>query len=72
MSNPPKLQNPLHYASGYSLDLYCDTDADGCFEMGMFYGQSFADCARAAKAKGWAIHRKTRTATCPNCRKRKP
>lgn len=66
---------PLHYASGYSLDLYCDQPNQGeatkhsWFETyrETFVGETFADCARQAKKTGWKIHRKTRTATCPYC-----
>jgi hypothetical protein len=62
---------PLQYASGYRLDLYCDraTRADGVHSFGefprIFTGETFAECARHARAAGWVIHRATRTATCP-------
>ena len=63
------LPDPLGYAGGYSLDLYCDHDHSDDFgnSLGTFYGQTFPECARDARAVGWIIHKATRTATCPRC-----
>jgi hypothetical protein len=64
-----KLADPLHYASGYTLDLYCDHHNTE-HEFGRitsYYGNTFSDCARQARADGWKIHRETHTATCPKC-----
>lgn len=69
-----KLKTPTMYASGYSLDLYCDHENDAhpkgpVYPMRMkeFFGETFADCARQARAAGWKVRKKTRTATCPCC-----
>lgn len=72
-----KRSNPLQYASGYTLDLYCDTANEEGHDYGStqgtahaaFTGETFAECAREARRAGWVIHRKTRTATCPKCSK---
>lgn len=64
--------DPLQYANGYTLDLYCDQKApwhrynDGG-NQASYGGESFSDCAKQAQADGWSIHRKKRTATCPEC-----
>lgn len=60
------------YASGYTLDLYCDHQNDNhrFNEFPWQYtGETFAECARAAKRNGWKLHHKLRTATCPKCTK---
>lgn len=71
------------YASGYSLDLYCDTypassehsstTCDGVHAWNEFphqyAGETFMECANQARKDGWKIHKKTRTATCPKCAK---
>lgn len=63
----------MHYASGYSLDLYCDCvwpkAAHERFQSfpSTYVGETFAECAREAKEDGWRIFRKTRTARCPKC-----
>lgn len=83
MELPQKSWQPLQYASGYSLDLYCDqrherrpgkgfvnlnTDlAERGLRMQTYTGENFTQCARDARADGWQIHPKTRTATCPSC-----
>ena len=73
----------MQYASGYTLDLYCDqwtgpaiataASPDGKHGWNefphVFTGESFAECAKAARARGWSIHRVSRTATCPKCNK---
>jgi hypothetical protein len=65
-----KLIEPVQYASGYQLDLYCDHD-NGRHPFNAFpstyLGETFAECAAHARADGWAIHYRTRTATCPLC-----
>jgi hypothetical protein len=75
------LDNPTHYASGYTLDLYCDRSGldavptqdspDGIHKWNefphTFLGETFGECAREARRHGWVIHTKTRTATCPTC-----
>lgn len=64
--------DPMQYASGYQLDLYCDTCYGPCNATpDVFTGESFADCARQAKGCGWVIRPKSRTARCPRCKKRK-
>lgn len=74
MAMKRKQDQPMHYASGYTLDLYCDHFNPG-HPLGaspyQFYGQTFAECAKQARDKGWVIHRKTRTATCPLCNPRR-
>lgn len=65
-----KLPNPCMYASGYTLDLYCDHENPTHSHMMFphtFIGENFAECAREAKLGGWVIHKATRTATCPKC-----
>jgi hypothetical protein len=66
---------PTQYACGYTLDLYCDRQTKEYMHNSdfphSFFGETFADCARQARARGWVIHRKTRTATCPRCTIRK-
>lgn len=72
---------PIQYASGYTLDLYCDhwggpnsptnTRPDGVHSWSefphTFTGETFDYCARVARRRGWVIRRRTRTATCPKC-----
>lgn len=61
----------MQYASGYSLDLYCDRpNSDHGFNEfpHQFNGETFSECAKEARKAGWRFHRKTRTATCPKCR----
>lgn len=86
----------MQYASGYTLDLYCDHEpesrlADSIYVHGefggaghfgclhdefphQFIGETFAECARAAQRRGWVLHQRDRTATCPKCsgKKRRP
>ena len=64
-----RAKDPLHYAAGYSLDLYCDRAVESWKHRhcSSFYGQTFGQCAKDARAEGWVIH-KDRTATCPVCR----
>lgn len=61
-------ENPNRYASGYTLDLYCDRKRDAWthYDCASFYGQTFTECAREAKSRGWRI-RRDQTATCPVC-----
>jgi len=68
--NPRPIKEPTNFASEYTLDLYCDheNDAHGWREFPHSYtGETFAECARAARNGGWVIHRKLRTATCRKC-----
>lgn len=64
--------HPIQYASGYCLDLYCDRinpkHPYGSFPN-QYTGETFGECAKAARKEGWVLHRKTRTATCPTCTK---
>jgi len=71
---PPLNADAMQYASGYSLDLYCDHFSgfgDEWHEWAEFphqyVGETFAECARKARKAGWKFHHKTRTATCPKC-----
>lgn len=72
--------DPTQYASGYTLDLYCDHLSPRDFSAGIrdtihrwdefphqFMGETFAECAQQARRRGWAIHQHDRTATCPKC-----
>ena len=65
---PTRKKEPLQYASGYSLDLYCDSDLPYWEHdhIGQFNAQTFGQCAKEARQSGWKIH-KDRTATCPLC-----
>jgi hypothetical protein len=68
----PKLyKDPCQWAAGYSLDLYCDHYIPDDYThnnfMTNFFGESFADTSRQARAAGWKLHRATCTATCPKC-----
>ena len=68
-----RLTKPLHYASGYTLDLYCDHhNDDHGFNAGptTYFGETFAECAKQARKEGWVLH-KDQTATCPKCTGRK-
>jgi hypothetical protein len=58
---------PPYYSSGYTLELYCDhKNADHGRFPHCFYGETFGECAKRARALGWTIHRNY-TATCPKC-----
>lgn len=67
---------PNGYAGCYTLDLYCkyNNPDHRWSEMhpgvwSQYLGETFGECASAARADGWVIH-KDRTATCPRCAKR--
>jgi hypothetical protein len=64
-----KLPAPLQYAGGYALHLYCDRiyQCSGGEHLDDYLAETFTSCVKQAKSDGWRIHRKTRTATCPNC-----
>jgi hypothetical protein len=62
-----KHAEPTQYASGYSLDLYCDHSHGFNNRMATFVGETFTQCARQAGKVGWEIYHETRTATCPAC-----
>lgn len=74
---PRKRDDPLQYASGYSLDLYCDHEyTEGECQRHAFNefphqynGETFSQCAKAARSQGWKINVRDRTATCPACMK---
>lgn len=60
----------IQYASGYTLDLYCDHSSPrhGWGEFPHQYtGETFGECARRARRVGWIIRTEARTATCPKC-----
>lgn len=71
MSDLPRVSNPLFYASGYTVDLYCDRKRDPWAHRHCesFFGETRKECLRAARKAGWLV-RKDRTATCPVCQKR--
>ena len=58
-------------AAGYSLDLYCDSDAKHTYEENkkwspaQYFGETFAGCARQARRDGWLISKKRQL--CPKC-----
>lgn len=65
-----KLSEPMQYADGFTLNLYCDHDNEAHAHREFpdeYYGDTFADCARQARKEGWIIRTATRTATCPKC-----
>lgn len=65
----------MQYAGCYTLHLYCDrvNDAHGFDAFPHeFTGETFGECAKVARKRGWIIHKSTRTATCPKCTKAKP
>ena len=67
-----RVKNPLQYAAGYTLDLYCDQNLkpwEHNYEVSI-YAQTFSQCAKEARRRGWKIH-KDDTATCPHCNKKK-
>lgn len=62
--------SPMQYASGYTLDLYCDhsNERHGFDEFPHQYtGETFGECAKEARRNGWIIRSGARTATCPKC-----
>lgn len=70
------MSGAMQYASGYSLDLYCDQGRGvpaHPWDKGeaTFFGETFAECSKEARKAGWRIFRTTRTARCPACN-RKP
>lgn len=64
-------KEPIHYASGYTVDLYCDQDLSTWLHWPSqtFCGESLRECLQQARRSGWKIH-KDRTATCGMCMKR--
>lgn len=72
---PKRMDNPTNYASGYTLDLYCDSEylAGDLNKHGwnefphQFMNETFRKCAAEARRRGWVIHQSDRTATCPKC-----
>lgn len=54
----------------YTLDLYCDNDvSDHCRNVfsETYVGETFAECIREARSKGWIINPKKNKALCPEC-----
>lgn len=67
-----EIKNPITFASGYSLDMYCkfDNDKHSFQEFPHQYlGETFKECADEALREGWKINYKTRLAICPKCAK---
>lgn len=58
-------------ASGYSMDLYCDSAQAHAYGTGFaqFYAETFARCRKEAEKKGWLFDMPTRRVLCPQCRK---
>lgn len=66
---------------GYTLDLYCDSGIRQPYADAMpghpshrtnaatFTGDSYRECASAARAKGWKLDRLLNRAICPQCSK---
>lgn len=64
-----RIENPLRFAGGYDLHLYCDhaSDEHDLLEFPHeFYAETGAECRREAREKGWKINQDG-TATCPKC-----
>lgn len=60
----------MQYAAGYYLDLYCErVNVEHAFDEfpHQFYGETFGECAKEARSRGWVIKKPTRTAVCPKC-----
>lgn len=55
-------------ASGYTLDLYCDREADHPFDYlpHQFYGARRSEVVSMARERGWVFHRDG-THSCPRC-----
>lgn len=65
-----KHKEPIQFASGYSLDLYCkyiNPDHVAAEFPAKFFGETFKDCKLDAIRDGWAIEVGERLATCPKC-----
>jgi hypothetical protein len=74
----PRAKEPTNYASGYTLDLYCDREPNDFNPHGwdefphQFTGETFGQCASEARRRGWIIRPSDRTATCPKCSGKPP
>ena len=61
------------FARGYSLDLYCDGAGCTAGRFGLepmhatYFGESWAETARAARKHGWRIVKAECKAYCPRC-----
>ena len=69
----------MGYASGYTLDLYCDNGnqwPDGAHAFRefphTFLGETWGGVAGEARAKGWLIRNRENYALCPKCSGKKP
>ena len=76
LMKPFPILEPQSFPGCYTLDLYCDHFLEDPLDEirrhrgpAQFIGETFASCAKKAKKRGWIIHYKTRTATCPKCAK---
>lgn len=57
-------------ASGYSMDLYCQVNGNQHeYRQGQaqFFGETWTDCAKQARAAGWKIDKAKRECICPKC-----
>lgn len=57
-------------ASGYALDLYCEVEGHrhGYQEgQACFTGETWGDCVKQARKKGWKINKRKRECICPAC-----
>lgn len=65
----PQVPHPMQYASGYTLDLYCDSVNLHSFREfpHIFNGEKFSECVEQARRFGWVVRTNSRTATCPKC-----
>ena len=62
-------ENPPVCPEGYTIDMYCRYTVNVIHDMdakSSAYGRDRANARRAAKDKGWKLHRNG-TATCPQC-----
>ena len=49
--------------AGYSMDLYCENPT----ATAEFYGETWGDCVRQARDRGWKISRDGTRCWCPEC-----
>jgi hypothetical protein len=63
----------MSFASGYSLDLYCDSGkphAYGSFPA-QYFGETWGEVKQQAQAAGWLFKRDRMTVICPKCNDRR-